>query len=301
MEPIAIIVIAVLAVAGVGYWLYKRYRTKQQRKAEAFTLHWVERVERATTDEQIVACGSLYLNDRIHAHLTDKVRERAAESKYQAAANRAQTAKLAQEAHSASAPDLAYLCIDYHTSHKMLDTEAIFGIPSDELGQLFTDVIAQTLEDAHNGSLMALHGYAQVMSHYYLQKFCDNYGAPLPTYPADWDDIVVQLVETPSVSDFKNTPDQSIGQVQMKAAMALRTHDLKTAKLVLAYCLVEREEYGNSVSGYGYSYGYVSGGRSKQVIWPFRDAIGDVLLADLINMVEAGTHASSSYREALEA
>lgn len=74
------------------------------------------------------------------------------------------------------------------------------------------------------------------------------------------------------------------------AREALRTHSIKVAKLVLVYRQVEREEYGEAVYGTNHGFygtGYASGGHSKQVLNPFRDAIGDVLLAELIKMVDA--------------
>ena len=300
MKTIVIIVMVVLTLVGIGYWLWKQWR---QRKAEASVLEWVKRVEKATTDAEIVRSYKPYVStfdgDK---HLADTARESAAVARYEQAVVRVKTAEFVQAVRAGGEPsDIASLCLAVFAFTPKLDTMPIFGIPAEELGQLFSDAMTKTETRARQGYPLALHGYTNVMGKPNLHKFCEAHGITPPVYPADWDDIVVEFVETPSVSDFKNTPDQSIGQVQMKAAMALRTHDLKMAKLVLAYCLVEREEYGNSVSGYSYSYGYVSGGHSKQVIWPFRDAIGDVLLADLINMVEAGTHVTSSYREALEA
>ena len=300
MEPIVIAVLIVLTLAGIGYGLYKRCAANIQREAEEHTLNWVEHIEQAETDEELIGIGGLYLSPYLKdAHLSDAAREHAATLKYNAAVARTSTAKLATEARTASAADLACLCISYYEDYPSLDAEAIFGVPSSELGRLFTDAMAQTLVDARSGDVLALYGYKRVMSNSYMRRFCDQYDAPYPTYPSDWDDIVVRYIETPSVSDFKNTPEQTVGQVQVLAARATRTNDIKLAKLVLAYCLTEYNKYGQAIEeewGQGYSrYSH------EQSTWPFRDAIGSVMLDRLIRLVESANHTTSSYREALEA
>ena len=300
MEPIVIAVLIVLAIAGLMYGLYKMYAANIQREAEEHTLNWVEHIEQAETDEELVGIGKLYLSPYLKdAHLSDAAREHAATLKYNAAVARTSTAKLATEARTASAADLACLCISYYEDYPSLDAEAIFGVPSSELGQLFTDAMAQTLVDARSGNVLALYSYKRVMSSSCMKRFCDEYNAEQPTYPADWDDIVVTYIETPSVSDFKNMPEQTVGQVQMLAAHAIRTNDTKLAKLVLAYCRVEYDKYGRTIEeewGQGYST-YIR----EQSTWPFRDAIGSVMLDRLIRLVESANHTTSSYREALEA
>ena len=300
MDPIVLALLIVLTIAGIGYGLYKWYATSEQAEAEEYALDWVERVEQAKTDEDLVAIGGLHL-DRYsnHRHLSDKAREHAATLKYLAATKRIKTAELAAEAYAADASDLACLCISYYKDYWSLDPEAIFEVPRDELGRLFTDAMAQTLIDARSGDVLALYSYKRVMNNSYTQHFCDRYDLPYPTYPTDWDDIVVRYVETPSVSDFKNIPEQTVGQVQMLAARATRTNDTKLAKLVLAYCRAEYDRYGQTIDeewGQGHST-YIR----EQSTWPFRDAIGSVMLDRLIRLVESANHTTSSYREALEA
>ena len=300
MEPIVIAVLIVLAIAGLMYGLYKLYAANIQREAEKYTLDWVEHIEQAETDEELIGIGGLYLSPYLKdAHLSDAAREHAATLKYNAAVARTSTAKLATEAHTASAPDLACLCISYYEDYPSLDAEAIFGVPSSELGQLFTDAMAQTLVDARSGNVLALYSYKRVMSSGYMRRFCDEYSAEQPTYPAGWDDIVVTYIETPSVSDFKNMPEQTVGQVQMLAALAIRTNDTKLAKLVLAYCLVEYDKYGRTIEE-DWRQGY-SRYDHEHSTWPFRDAIGSVMLDRLIRLVESANHTTSSYRQALEA
>ena len=299
MDPIVLALLIVLTIAGIGYGLCKWYATSEQAEAEEYALDWVKRVEQAETDEDLVAIGGLHL-DRYsnHRHLSDTAREHAATLKYLAATKRIKTAELAAEAYAADASDLARLCISYYEDYPSLDAEAIFGVPSDELGRLFTDAMAQTLIDARSGNVLALYSYKRVMSSSYMQRFCDKYNAEQPTYPADWDDIVVRYIETPSVSDFKNIPEQTVGQVQMLAARATRTNDTKLAKLVLAYCRAEYDRYGQTIDeewGQGHST-YIR----EQSTWPFRDAIGSVMLEKLIRLVESANHTTSNYREAFD-
>lgn len=293
METIVIAIVVVLALVGFGYWLWKQWR---QRKAEASVLEWVKRVEKATTDAEIVRSSKPYVSTYDgNKHLADTARESAAVARYEQAVVRVKTAEFVQAVRAGGEPsDIASLCLAVFAFTPKLDTMPIFGIPAEELGQLFSDAMTKTETRARQGYPLALHGYTYVMGKRNLHSFCEAYGITPPVYPADWDDIVVRFIETPAVEDFKNTPDQSIGQVQMKAAKSLRTNDVKMAKLVLAYCMVEREVLGD--------YGYASSGRSRQVYHPFRDAIGDVMLNNLIVLVEttAATHGTSNYRKALE-
>lgn len=141
--------------------------------------------------------------------------------KYQDATARIKTTKLAAEARVANAADLARLCINFYEDYRSLDADAIFKVPSNELGRLFTDAAeANACGSARSGDVLALYSYKRVMSNSYMRRFCDQYDVPYPTYPSDWDDIVVRYIETPSVSDFKNIPEQTVGQVQMLAARA---------------------------------------------------------------------------------
>ena len=300
MDRIVITLLIVLSLAGIIYGLCKWYARSMQRAAEEYALDWVKRVEQAETDEETVAVGALRLNRyENHRHLSDTAREHAAMLKYQDATARIKTTKLAAEARVANAADLARLCISFYEDYRSLDADAIFKVPSNELGRLFTDAMAQTLVDARSGDVLALYSYKRVMSNSYMRRFCDQYDVPYPTYPSDWDDIVVRYIETPSVSDFKNIPEQTVGQVQMLAARATRTNDTKLAKLVLAYCLTEYDKYGQAIEE-EWSQGY-SRYIHEQSTWPFRDAIGSVMLDRLIRLVESANHTTSSYREALEA
>ena len=88
-------------------------------------------------------------------------------------------------------------------------------------------------------------------------------------YPDDWFDLVAQNVENPSISDFAilNT-DVERGAIRQLAAEALRDRSLTNAKIALAFCAISKR--------YGYK---------DPVSHPWREEIGDVLMAELAKMV----------------
>lgn len=100
----------------------------------------------------------------------------------------------------------------------------------------------------------------------------------LPCLPDKYDEMAARYIENPALGDFQQTnKEPSPGEVRLLAASALRERSLQDAKIVLAFCSIERAEYG-SPGRYG--------SRSKQVVWPYVNEIGDVLMAELAKMVD---------------
>lgn len=90
--------------------------------------------------------------------------------------------------------------------------------------------------------------------------------------PEDWDDLVVRFHENPKITDFRWVNEkQSPGAVRHMAARALEQRSLKEAQIVLAFCSLSDT--------------YYSGRHTYQKYWPWRDEIGNVLLAELTKMV----------------
>lgn len=288
--PIVLYVILGVGLIALAVWAGRRaYKERVTTKAEQPTLEWVINVEKATSDDDIVAVKRFYVDTyRGQRHLRDTAREGAACQKFDDANRRVKSRQLGKELMGTpndTAMGILRLCTNG------LDSQLAFGVDESELPRLFQDALSAMMNDVRqNRSLTALYGYKAILDDYGLGAACTKMAIAQPTYPADWDDLVVSMMPSPTVSDFKNVGDKAVGEVQLMAGEALRTHSIKVAKLVLAYCQVEREEYGEAVHGTSYGFygtGYTSGGRSKQVLNPFRDAIGDVLLAELIKMVDA--------------
>ncbi|MEO6110030.1 MAG: hypothetical protein ABIP50_03410 [Candidatus Saccharimonadales bacterium] len=94
--------------------------------------------------------------------------------------------------------------------------------------------------------------------------------------PKDWDELVTTFFKNPSVKQFCNQRDYAPNEILLVATEALRTHSFIAAKHVLAYSMVSDEHN----SGYGSS-------RHSQRYWPYRDAIGELLLTELAAMVDS--------------
>lgn len=77
-------------------------------------------------------------------------------------------------------------------------------------------------------------------------------------YPARWNQLMIQFVRNPYLSDFVNVNDLAPGRVSLIAAKALREQSLIRGLLVRAYC------------------------RDSE----YRREVGDVLFADITKMVE---------------
>mgnify|MGYP000977548246 CR=1 FL=1 len=93
-----------------------------------------------------------------------------------------------------------------------------------------------------------------------------QHGVVPPACPDNWNDLVVTYFRTPSIETFDGfNPNPEDGRVRLMAAQALRNRSLVLGQVVLAYC-------SKNPSGKRY---------------PYRDEIGDVLLAEVTKMVHA--------------
>jgi hypothetical protein len=94
-------------------------------------------------------------------------------------------------------------------------------------------------------------------------------------YPTDWDEMLVGFCKEPMVEQFRNQIDYSPSQILLIAAEAARTKSFVRAKLVLAYCAIcEEHDSGNGSNWH------------SQLYWPYRDAVGEILLTELATFVD---------------
>lgn len=301
---------ATMIIAGILFAIAVVYMTRKWylHDRERYTRQWVERVESMNDDKALYHTVALRTftgwEDFGHWPLRDQAREQAALRKLSEACERYETkireehaAALAiryQEEARRRALEWAKLktpwgraeyciqgCSFYHNDQ--VDTNIAYGTPREEMGALFTALMEDTLRQARSGNALALRGYMIVMEHGLRRQFCRDYEAGAWDYPTDWNDLVVTLIEAPVLSDFKHVPDWAVAEVGLRAAEALRTQDFKLAKLVLAHCNVAR--------GMGHD----------RQLYPFRDAVGDVMLDQLHRMVEAMHLEKKLFRQKLEA
>lgn len=281
-----IIAASVVAIAGF-IWLYWDYLRCRK------TWQWVHKIEAAVTDEQVLACGEplIWRYEYSRADLLRKKRSQQARQKFWGAWKRDQTSKFHAKFVQLTEPyDRAKAFIEGHD--KGYAYEEAFGMTAPQVVMSFLDDLEMTHQLVLSGNRVAMHGFEQIIG-IKQSTFYAKHSIAKPSYPTYWDDVVVRVIPSPAVSDFKNTPELAVGDVRLKAAEALRQKNRKLAKLVLAYCLIEREIVGES------SYRrYSSGGRSKQIVWPHREAIGDILVAQLIVMVEA-MEGTNTYSQAI--
>ncbi|PLS81944.1 hypothetical protein CYG49_01095 [Candidatus Saccharibacteria bacterium] len=88
--------------------------------------------------------------------------------------------------------------------------------------------------------------------------------------PDDWNDMVARHYVDPVLQWFTGeSTDEQSGVIRLRAAKALRTRSLTEAKIVLAYCNVSPRNDGG---------------------YPFREALGCVLLARVTEMAERLAH-----------
>ena len=279
------IIILLAAAIGTGIFFGIRAIARSRKaRAQQKTLKWVICIEDATEVEEIASYYSLRLNRTAYAYeygrdpLDDHERQAAAERKFADAKRQVASRRVKQKLGDSPEPyHVAAACLAVHNDK--LDASLALTIEESELGALFVEAMSLTLDMVRQGDMVAMNGYKDAMADTRgIQHLCAKYGVPTPTYPGDWDDLVVKFIDNPSVEDFKNTPRLPVSAVRSMAGTAVVINDLKLAKLVLAYCLVQQVGYE---------------AKSRQVIWPFRDAIGDVLLAELIKLVTQHKRTSS--------
>ncbi len=280
----------VVAMVLIVVFLELKKRRKHQERAQlqaasqaAMNLsemqRWVAKIDAAQTDEEILATGDTSLS--WHKYKNSGFSE--AFQKFVDAETRARRASQVCEFKNLyQAAQNVYekveLCVRIY--HEAL-SEDVIGVPKDEVGAHICDLILQELADARkNLDSQALLCFLAMSVKYSRPRnwvLSEEQQASLEL-PDDWDDLVVELLENPSIYDFGLRADIEPGSVRMMAAEALRTRSLKLGKLVLAYCSIREDVYGDSNR---------HAGRSRQIVWPYRGEIGDVLLAEVTKMVHS--------------
>jgi hypothetical protein len=126
------------------------------------------------------------------------------------------------------------------------------------------------LERARQGDAESFHAFKTYVFAHRFDEDGYRYQASR-NYPTieDWNELLVRFVKKPVFADFQSVrTEYASGEVRLLAAEALRKGSLVKAQLVLALCDERRARRG------GPTY------------FPWREEVGDVLLAELAKLVD---------------
>ncbi len=287
---IVFVLISLLAIWSV-WRIYKSFknrselRMKQELKQQDHEKGlkkvnaWCEKIEKSGTDTEIKEIGSCPWELRYW----EGTRLDAARKRYNDALSRLSArSKAAELLEATKTSDLvakmrAWMAL-VHESHQSI--LRYVGIDLLERRFHFRSSFLEVLKQATTGNRDAFLSLRSVLADEMkreMERWPSDYKSPV-FYPSNWDDLVTEHIENPALGEFAgiNTEPEP-GEIRLLAAEALRTQSLKNAKIVLAFCSIKDEVRGD------YSH---SGGRSKQIVWPYHSEIGDVLLAELAKMVD---------------
>lgn len=283
--PVLAIVLAVSVAVLFGLVVIYRPRHSDQKRAR----EWVKSVEKAKTIENVVGYGPLKIDTRTNQKpLANAKRQHVAEAKFADAWKQFKTSEFAEAHRAATEPaDVAKLCLDVFGQRAHVDAEAVFGIPESRLGLLFREAMGNTLTQARRRNIAALEDYMRVVDDPRLQEFCSTYKVKPPVYPRDWNDIVMESVDHPSLYHFKGIRRLPLDGAEILAAKALIDRDLKMAKLLLAYCKEQQCEHNQAGDG------KPAKDCSCKRDYPYRDAVGNHLWTELLMMLMRATRAST--------
>lgn len=138
--PIVLYVILGVRLIGLAIWAGRgAYKERVATKAEQPVLNWVINLEKAASDEDIVAGGKLYISGYSELqHLRDTAREQATCHKYEEAYRRVQSRALAADltgTPSDTAMGVLQLCSND------LDSKLAFGVDEGDVPQLLQDAL----------------------------------------------------------------------------------------------------------------------------------------------------------------
>ncbi len=268
---------------------------EQLNKAVEVVQAWVDGITNATTDKQILSHVTHY--DLTDSYYTRRVVNNdhfpgyvEARSLYVAAERRKQDRKEinafnTRRKRAVGADEAVVLLAFKHNESRLF--EMATGLSVEQTGELIVELVLADLELARAGDANALRrflSFRRVQSknvlgvyapYSWLEARWDDMA-----FPEEWNDMVTEMIESPSLRDFEGVSHEpQPGMVRQMAAQALQERSLYLGKVVLAYCSVTEDVLGDT--------GYRSSGRSRQRIWPYKQEIGDVLLADVTKMVHA--------------
>lgn len=276
---IAGIIVAVVLLIAVCIWVYKYFIRCYKTRA------WIKKIEAADTDAEILAAGDSKAGSWYYAgfgwyDLLRSKRQIAANQKHFGAV--AHSRRMMLDAETDPAEHALSLLENNYQGYLAAPK---FDMTSEAAKAAFQADVDALMPQVRLGDPIAMYSFTRIMDSERLGKFCLDHAVARPQFPPNWDNWVVERIPSPIVKDFRNTPELSPGEVRLLAAEALRLRTSyphkarKLAKLVLAYCLVEREVLGEPDRR--------SHGRSKQVINPYLIQVTDQLVSQLIIMVEA--------------
>lgn len=277
LVTIGVICILVLATGFAMYKLYKRHKNQKAEKraeaeararsAEAQTaiMRWVGCIEYATSIEALYLVGHRPAYYAYTPTADEQKRIDAATAEYSAACARIRAQGFAEKVDAVSGEPLAVALLMIEGFYSGHDTVIAFGKTKAQMGEYFTQLLADGYDSFRAGNRTAMADYIAILEHNQLAKFCEYYGIAQPTYPATWDETVGAVIASPTVSDFRGTPRLDENSVLLLASEALYKRCVWKAKLARAYStLTEVVE-----SGYGNA-------RSKQTRTPYGDALGSI-------------------------
>ncbi len=267
----AILLAVILVACGIRFLCIVRKDRRDFAADVAVVEGWIKTVMSMDSPEDIVAYGDTVLTelgwkwrtvnrDSIEGY--DDGRARLAEAKYIVAY------KAADEAQQI---DLLSEMLYYgYKFPKQLD----IGFAQADIAGMINDYVdgfRARLVAGEDGSVQLFNE----LRHRYSLTRLMNHGVDL-SVTKDWNQLVAWVYETPSVQDFAGfNTEQVPGWVRARAAEALRMRSLIDGKVVLAYCSIREETVRSQ---------YRDSTKSR---WPYRNEIGDVLLADVAKMVDA--------------
>lgn len=296
LAGLAILTAILMVVVGIKAVRKQKARRRRQQEREANrqawekklrneVQQWIERIETAQSDEEILEAGAYPIEVR---HLEPEGAFDEALQKYTAAKERnrrrAQVDEYAAKYAAATPAGKADLCVEMRREHYLSD---VLGLTDDEVGGRVVELILEELSAAREGDASALLRILNFRTVYRIDNeyasnlyFLNDEQKASLAIPSDWDDLVTELLETPSIHDFQLIQRQPApGAIRLLAAQALDERSLKLGKIVLAFCSRREDVMGDG--------GYRNSGRSRQAVWPYRQEIGDVLLAEVTKMVYA--------------
>lgn len=281
-----VVVLVIAIVLAVRWYLaHKTAKAKAKRlKRQAPILKWVEAIEAAKTDEEIVKLGPA--DTHIYLSLDDIDRQNAANRKYAAALRRNQSRTFYQNKVQKVGQfyELAELCIEAFERELDLKIALALDETTQTAGELFGKSLRVVLRLAREGDLVALHAYSTVMRSMYLNKFCKELEVTQPSFPADWNDIIAKFVKWPVVTDFYTPDALTIEQFVEIAERAVRTGSMTDAKMAFAYC----QKAGRDTKQW-MDFGEDDYAACTVTVetdrYFYREAIGPLLVAELIKLV----------------
>jgi len=228
---------------------------------------WIVAMELCDEDAALAECRlSSRFSDRVPYLLHGETLRRfhAALKKCEDAKERQNARKHAVKIAEESSPgEMAKLIL----SGVYYDSQLVAGIDEKEYAELFFYAMTQCLALGRVGLTNELLLYHEIVTVADCRRKIleDRLSKEPLTLPEDWDDIVLEQFDNPSIKLLDQYARLTLEEVRSLAGRAVTVRDVPMAKVVLAYCVHDDDTLPES--------------------FEYREVIGDSIMGDLIRMV----------------